>query len=316
MDTERFPPAIETPDNIDIERKMRNRHLIFAMLFGIGIRSVIILAELTGFVFFRSSALLVDALGTIVDVSASMILIVCIKLAARPPDEEHPFGHGRYEPLAGMQMGLFLLVLGLAMVVQQALQLIRGAPHRFIDPKAWLIPLVAAVLLEGCFFFLRYVAKKRQSTALLSEAYHYHIDALNSLFAATALVLVAFFPQWSAFLDHTGAIVIAVAMVIVGIIASRENVHQLIDKVPPQPLFDRVRKAAEQVPGVRGTEKLSIQQYGPDAHVNIDVEVDPTMTVDEAHAISQKVRHEIQRDWSAVRDVIVHMEPFYRNPSN
>ncbi|MCB1136629.1 MAG: cation transporter, partial [Chlamydiia bacterium] len=72
-----------------------------------------------------------------------------------------------------------------------------------------------------------------------------------------------------------------------------------------------VRTAALRVPGVRETEKIHLQVYGPDALVGIDIEVDPKMPVDEAHDITQKVRAEIQKDWPAVRDVIVHVEPYY-----
>jgi divalent metal cation (Fe/Co/Zn/Cd) transporter len=81
--------------------------------------------------------------------------------------------------------------------------------------------------------------------------------------------------------------------------------------VPDESFFTLVKVAAMRVKGVLATEKVLIQTYGPDAHVSIDVEVDPAMPVEEAHAISQKVRHEIQIAWPCVRDVIVHIEPFF-----
>ncbi|MFG0294568.1 MAG: cation diffusion facilitator family transporter, partial [Maioricimonas sp. JB045] len=77
--------------------------------------------------------------------------------------------------------------------------------------------------------------------------------------------------------------------------------------------FDRVRTSAMRVEGVQDVEKLRIQQAGPDAHVDIDIEVDPEMSVADAHVITQHVRAQIQADWPFVRDVVVHVEPFYRD---
>jgi divalent metal cation (Fe/Co/Zn/Cd) transporter len=97
----------------------------------------------------------------------------------------------------------------------------------------------------------------------------------------------------------------------IGLIASKKNLNQLLDRVPESEFFDLVRKAALKVVGVRDTEKIRIQHYGPDAHVDIDVEVDPHLTVEEAHTISQHVRSSIQHDWPNVQDVTVHIEPYY-----
>ena len=84
-----------------------------------------------------------------------------------------------------------------------------------------------------------------------------------------------------------------------------------MDRIPEDRFFNTVRQAAKHVEGVLETEKIRIQRYGPDAHVDIDIEVDPGLTVEVAHAISQKVRVEIQKAWPAVRDVTVHIEPYY-----
>lgn len=154
-------------------------------------------------------------------------------------------------------------------------------------------------------------AKKQNSPALAADAVHYRVDSLTSFFAALVLILGVYFPKWSLFFDQVGALLIASMMVFLGLNAARKNLYQLIDRVPSQEFFDRVKIAAARVAGVFDTEKILIQMYGPDAHVNVDVEVDPHLSVDEAHKISQNVRAEIQREWPAVRDVTVHIEPYY-----
>jgi divalent metal cation (Fe/Co/Zn/Cd) transporter len=112
-------------------------------------------------------------------------------------------------------------------------------------------------------------------------------------------------------IDHGGAKLLAAIVVWRGLRSAFENLHQLMDRVPESASFERVRAAAAAVEGVQEVEKIRIQHAGPDAHVDIDIEVDPAIRVDEAHRIAQHVRATIQSSWPSVREVVVHVEPFY-----
>lgn len=309
----RYPDPVLPPDDVINERNEREQSLIKASVTGISLRTAIIFIELFGYLVFSSSALLADALASLVDVASTFFLILCIRLASRPPDRNHPFGHGRFEPLAGLQLGILLVVLGTVLFVQQGNSLATHENQEPIHHFAWLIPVFAVVLLELAYQWTMHASEKYHSPALAADAWHYRLDALNSLVAAVALGLGAIIPSWSIELDFIGAMSIAILMVVIGVKATKGNLDQLLDKRPDPTFFALVKKAALRVQGVQGTEKMRIQQYGPDAHVDIDVEVDPKMSVDDAHVISQQVRVEIQKDWPAVRDVTVHIEPFYPN---
>lgn len=306
----RFPDPIELPKEVPFARQERVKSLIRSSTQGIFIRVLIATIELVAGVLFGSAALFMDALATAIDIATSLFLILSFKLANKPPDKNHPFGHGRLEPLAGLQLGIFLIVLGIGMAVYQISNAVR-TDYSIINPFLWIIPLSATILFEICFQFIMRAARKEHSPALAADAWHYRLDGFTSLMAAVALILIAFFPQWSSIIDHLGATFIAVMMVITGIKASQKNLNQLLDAIPEEGFFEKVNKAALRVKGVFATEKIRIQHYGPDAHVNIDVEVDPSLSVEEAHAISQKVRVEIQKEWPFVRDVLVHIEPYY-----
>ena len=310
---EKFPGKLILPNEVEEQRSQRQRELVRSASCGILIRSAIITFELFGVWLFASSALLLDALASIVDILSSLLLIVCIKLAGRPPDDNHPFGHGRYEPLVGVQLGLLLLVVGIGMLIQQLFQFFGATAEKEIDGHAWIFAVVAVILLEVSYQVVMRTAKKQNSPAMIADAFHYRIDAITSLFAAVALIFAAFVPTWSHWIDHGGAILIAALMIYLGVTAALSNIHQLLDRVPAEKFFNRVKIAAKRAKGVLGTEKIGIQLCGPDAHVDIDVEVDPHLTVEVAHKISQEVRHEIQKEWPAVRDVIVHIEPYYPN---
>jgi cation diffusion facilitator family transporter len=308
-----FPEPLFPPEHVAQSRQERLQRLLSSSRKGITIRFAIIIFELFGVLVFGSSALFMDALASLIDVASSLLLVACVKLADRPPDEDHPFGHGRYEPLIGLQMGFLMTLIGGGMLFQQFFELFRGVPGKIIDPRTWIIPLCAVILLETCYQLVIHTAKKENSPALMADAIHYRLDGITSLFAMLALLPAAYFPEWSGTIDHIGAIFIAFLMIAIGIYAWRKNLHQIMDRVPDSQFFERVHLASMRVPGVFGTEKTRIQLYGPDAHVNIDIEVDPQLSVELAHAISQKVRVEIQKEWPAVRDVIVHIEPYYPN---
>lgn len=308
----KFPNAIPLPDEFYDARKKREKELFKFACIGVSFRIAITIIELIGFYFTSSSSLFTDAISTLADVFSTFFLIICIKLAQRPPDFNHPFGHGRFEPFGGLILGLLFVVLGFSLLIQQFFGVIQHTEHQNLQ-YAWLFPFIAVILLEICYRLIMKVAKQERSTALEVDAIHYRIDSLTSLIAMTALLIAVYYPSLSGLIDHLGALTIASFMIIIGLYSCKNNFNQLMDKKPEKELFDKVIFAANQVEGVQGTEKTRIQYYGPDAHVDIDIEVDPKMAVEDAHEISQKVRSEIQKAWPAVRDVTVHIEPYYAN---
>ncbi|MBS0635021.1 MAG: cation transporter [Verrucomicrobia bacterium] len=308
-----FPEGLPIADSIHEARKERNRAIIRVALVGIAVRMLIVVSEFLGFLFFDSKTLLLDSLATLADVISSVVLVLSVKLAERPPDNEHPFGHGRYEPIAGLQLGLFLTIAGGGLLWQQIASLWQQVEPHSVNSYVWIFALVTVILLEFSYRRMKRVAVEQKSPALLAEALHFRTDSLNSILALIALLAAAFFPEVSGVCDRVGAILIALCMCGMGLFASKKNLNQLLDRTPEQELFERVQTAAHKVNGVEGTEKIRIQHYGPDAHVDIDIEVDPLLTVETAHTISQHVRRSIQLAWPQVQDVTVHIEPYYKD---
>lgn len=308
-----YPSPLVLPDEIYKARKSRSANLLRVAKLGIAVRLSIACFELVGYALFGSMALLLDSFATLADVISSVLLIFSIKLAERPPDENHPFGHGRYEPLAGLQLGIFLTIGGVVMLVPQISAIMGEKTVPTIDSHVWMFALMAVILLEISFHRMKKCAKQEKSEALLAEAYHFRADGCNSLFALIALGVGALFPESSWLCDRIGAIFIALFMCGTGLVAAKKNLNQILDRIPEKELFTKVEMLAKTVEGVRDTEKIRIQLCGPDAHVDIDVEVDPDLSVEKAHEISQRVRFVIQTHWPQVQGVMVHIEPYYEN---
>jgi len=309
----KFPNPLALPDQVYASRAKRNQQVLGAAKIGIAFRLAVILIELAGVLAIDSSAMLLDVISNGMDIISSLLLVFCMKLAHRPPDRNHPFGHGRYEPLAGLLLGILLSALGSTMVVHQLADIYHGKDSGSIHALSWLFPALSMGILEIAYRIMIRTARNENSPALAADAVHYRIDSVTSLLATAALWVAGVWPEWAAAVDHGGALMIAAFMIIIGMLASRDNFFQLMDRTPGAKFFECVRQAALSTPGVQGTEKIRIQQYGPDAHVDIDIEVKPTLSVEKAHEISQQVRVEIQKAWPAVQDVTVHIEPFYAN---
>lgn len=309
-----FPHKIRPrPHLFDTPRKQRTKALASASLRACCIRLTLIAIEMVGYFATGSQSLLLDALASSYDLVTSAALLSCLWIAQTPPDKKHPFGHGRLEPIAGMQMALFLVLFGLYLFYQEGSWFLFASTQEAqpIASYSGLFALVATVLMEFSYRHLIRQARHHESRAMETEALHYRLDAANSLLATFVLFCAAVLPSYSHYLDHLGASVIALMMIISGAGAVKNNLDQLLDARPDSAHFTRIERAAMQVRGVKGTEKIAIQQYGPDAHVDIDVEVEPDLRVDEAHKISQKVRVAIQENWPAVQNVTVHIEPYY-----
>lgn len=306
-----FPRPLPLPQGVLEARQRRKEQLVRSVRQAMLLRLGIALLELAVVFLFGSAALLLDALSSLTDIVGSALLIACIAMAARPPDADHPFGHGRYEPLIGLGLAVVLVVAGGGLFLSQLSLLFQEKVPEPLPSFLWIVPFFAACTLEVASWIVRRSASQMHSSALAVEAAHYRIDAMTSVAAAVALFLAEYSEGWSYFFDHLGAAVIAAIMILLGLMGMRKNVQQLTDRIPHDDHFEMVRTAALSVSGVLGTEKLRIQAYGPDAFVSIDVEVDPTLTVEVAHQISQQVRVAIQQAWPSVQDAIVHIEPFY-----
>lgn len=306
-----FPEPVQPKESLIEVRDVRTRRLVRVTLVGVVVRLLIVAAELAGFALYQSETLLVDALASLADVAASLLLVAAIRLAARPPDDDHPFGHGRYEPLAGLQLAVFLIAVGVYLFGRQIWSAATDPMAGDVRSIAALIPFLAALLLEAVGRIIRSIGKHHHSSALIAESAHFRIDAVTSFIAAAGIGLAATAPSYGHLIDRVAAMLLAAVVIALGIHAALENLHQLMDRVPEGATFARVREAAAAVEGVMEVEKIRIQHAGPDAHVDIDIEVDPAIRVDEAHRIAQHVRAKIQSEWPSVREVVVHVEPYY-----
>jgi len=255
----------------------------------------------------HSTAVVADGLVSAADVIASGFVLFGLTVAAKPADENHPYGHGRVETLTGLLIGL-VLMLGGALISWNSIRLV-GQPREAMQPfVVW--PLAISIAAKTSLATLKFrYGRKLQSDALTADAWN---DATDTISAFAALIAVALTLRNSvrfAEADRYGGFAVGLIVISAGIRVVRETTMQLMDTMPAPRLIDQIRQAAFGVPGVRGVEKCFARKTGFKYHVDLHLEVDPDMTVRRSHQLAHEVQLHIRERLDWVADVLVHVEP-------
>ena len=255
----------------------------------------------------HSTAVVSDGFESASDVLASAFVLFGLSIAARPADENHPYGHGRFETIIGLVIG-FVLTGGGALISYTAIRGI-GQEHQPVAGFViWplLLSLAAKSVLAATKF--RY-GRRLSSAALTADAWNDAMDTISAVAALTAVALTLSDPVRFAEADQYGGCVVGLIVIFAGLRVSRETTLQLMDTMPANSLIGEIRDAALTVEGVRGVEKCYARKTGLKYHVDLHLEVDPELTVRRAHGLGHDVRERIMERLPWVADVLVHVEP-------
>ena len=253
-----------------------------------------------------SSAVTSDGLEAGGDVLSSGIVYTGLWLAAKPPDLEHPYGHGRYETLAGLAVGAILLLAGAAIFWHGYSSL----SERSSLPAYALYPLLVSVVAKVALSASKFrVGRRISSTALQADAWHDLTDLLSTFVALMAVGLTLLNPVRFATADHVGGVIIGVIIFALSIQVVHRTVDNLLDTMPDPNKLAEIRRVGLTIPGALGIEKCFARASGLRYYVDLHLEVDPELSVRDSHDIATLVRGVIKDTLPWVADVLVHVEP-------
>ncbi|MBL8232722.1 MAG: cation transporter [Bryobacterales bacterium] len=255
-----------------------------------------------------STSVLADGVEAASDVVASGVVLFGLTMASRPPDEDHPYGHGRLETLSGFVVGLLLAAtgVGISLSSMQRIYEVHTPPAAY---AAW--ALVFSIACKAVLFVWKYrYAKRTRSSGLLADAYNDSVDILSGLVALVALSLTLFDPQRFLAADHFGGLGVGFIVIFLGLRVVRDTTMQLMDTMPDDSTIAGIRAIAVTVPGALGVEKCFARKTGLQYHVDLHLEVDPELTVRQSHDIATEVRARLKEQLDWVADVLVHVEPY------
>ena len=279
------------------------RVAVAGMLVSGALALIKIFAGLAG----HSTAVVADGLESAADVIASGFVLFGLTIAAKPADEDHPYGHGRVETLTGLAIG-FVLTAGGALISWASIHRV-GQPS---EPLAAFVigPLVLSLAAKSGLATMKFrFGKRLHSAALTADAWNDAMDTISAVAALVAVALTLSDRVRFAEADRYGGFVVGLIVIAAGLRVSQESAMQLMDTMPGDALIADIRSAAMSVPGVSGVEKCYARKTGLKYHVDLHLEVDPEMTVRRSHQLGHEVQLRIRERLDWVADVLVHVEP-------
>lgn len=255
----------------------------------------------------NSFAMVADAAESMVDIAGSLVIWGALRYGGRPPDETHPFGHGKAEAMGALAVALIVGVVG-AFVGWHAIEGIRSPQP---VPASWTLIVIVVVVAvkETMFRVTRGAARRAGSSAGLADAWHHRSDAITSLAAFVGIAIAVIGGEKYARADDWAALVAAGVILINAVMIGREPFHELLDKSLDD-VAARCTEIALRVDGVRGVERCDARQSGRAYRVTMHAEVDPAMSVAEAHALTGKVKAAVREAMPRVESLLIHVEPW------
>jgi len=284
------------------------RHGMRVSLLGMGTSAALATVKLVAGLTGHSYALVADAVESFADLGSSAIVWGGLAVSARPPDANHPYGHGKAEPLAALAVGLMLIGAAIGIAVQAIHGILSS--HRAPAAFTLVVLLIVVAVKESLFRVTARVGRRIGSTAVQADAWHHRSDAITSLLAAAGISISLFAGPGYESADDWAALLATAVIAFNGVRFIRLAMSELMDELPAPHLLDQVAAAAEAVTGVRRVEKVLARKMGTTYLIDMHVEVDGSLPVRQAHELAHVVKDRVRSQNPEVADVLVHVEPY------
>jgi cation diffusion facilitator family transporter len=300
-----LPNTLSSPHEATRRRAEAGARLV---LRGIALNAVLAVVKIAGGIFGHTYALVADGAESTLDILSSLLVWAGFRVAALPPDDDHPYGHGKAEPLTALGVAVFVFVMAGWVAWHAVHEII--TPHQ--GPKWWTLPLLAGVIVLKIWFSRRLSAASDEagSTALGIEAMHHWSDAVTSAAAFVGIAIALIGGQgWEA-ADDWAALFACIIIAFNGVGMFTKALGDVMDTAVSVDFEREIRAVALAVPGVQALDKVRVRKSGLSHLVDIQVRVDGELTVREGHDIAHAVKDAlIGSARHAVSDVSVHIEP-------
>lgn len=278
----------------------------------IGNTSLALIKALAGY-FGNSYALIADAIESTTDIFSSLLVLLGLSYAKRPADENHPYGHGKIEPLITF-MVVTLLVASAALIAHES---IRNLQSPQAPPKAWTLIVLGGIICwkEFCFQIVIRKSRETHSSALKAEAWHHRSDAITSVLAFVGISIALIGGKGYETADDWAALLASGFILYNSFLIFRPALSEIMDEHLYDDLVEEIRLKSKEVEGVIDTEKCMIRKSGMRYHVDLHAIVDGEITVKEGHLIAHRLQDYLEAEIPGLGQVLIHVEPWEEFPT-
>lgn len=277
-------------------------------LIGIIISAVLAVVKALGGIFGNSYALIADAIESGADVFTSTMLWLGLKWSGRPPDENHPYGHGKAEALVALGISI-ALVIAAGVIIRDSINNILE-PHKTPAPYTLGILVMVILTKEILYRFVLKTGKEIGSGAVEADAFHHRSDAITSAAAFIGISIALIGGEGFEVADDYAALLAGGVIIYNAWSIARPALGELLDEALEPDLLKEVSEIALMTPGVEEVEKCHSRKMGLGSHIDMHIEVRKNLTVEEGHDIAHRVKENIQQKFPTIIDIHIHVEPF------
>ena len=260
----------------------------------------------------RSGAMVADAIHSASDFVTDIIVLAFVRISAKPRDDDHHWGHGKYETLASLIIGIALFAVGVEILIDSG-EKIKAVVEGEVLPRPGAIALIAAavsiVAKEALYQWTVRVGKRVESPSVVANAWHHRSDALSSIGALLGIGLAYFLGEEWRIADPIAAIVVAALIIKVAIELGRNALAELLEKSLPRDVEEEILSIISATPNVYKPHNLRTRRIGADIAIEVHIRVEATMTVLDSHEISKQIERALRDRFGERTAVAIHIEP-------
>lgn len=294
----------------------RERKIYRVTVLGSVVNVLLVVIKLLFGILGRSSAMIADAVHSLSDLITDVIVIVFVRLSNKPQDDDHDYGHGKYETLAIAFIGLALFAVGI-MILYGGIEKIIAALNGEILPQPGIIALVAALLSvafkEWCYRFTVKVGRETESQAVVANAWHHRSDAFSSIGTALGIGGAIFLGERWTVLDPIAAAIVSIFIIKTSISLIKHASDELLEKSLPATVESKIKEIAESEKGVSGIHNIRTRRIGNHISIEMHIRMPGDLTLYEAHRRCSDIEHKLRECFGAGTYINLHIEPLKIN---
>ena len=276
-------------------------------LVGMFVNIFLSAAQLIGGFFTHSQALIADGIHTLSDLASDIVVLIAAKIASQDADDDHPYGHGRFETVATVILGLALAGVAVGIAINAYERITH--PETLLQPKplALLFAALAIISKEALYQYTMVVAKQIDSKMLQANAWHHRSDALSSIMVALGVAGAIFLEiPW---LDAAAAMLVAIMIFYMGVRLILDSTMELVDTALDPKQMKEIREFISAIEGVEETHMLRTRKMGNNVLADVHIQVNSYLSVSEGHYIAENVIQRLRKKFPEMHDITVHIDP-------
>ena len=258
-------------------------------------------------IFANSGAMISDAVHSASDVFSTIIVMIGVKISGKDSDNDHPYGHERLECVAAIILATVLAATGIGIGYGAVVKIMAGDYNVEMPGILALVAAVVSILVkELMFWYTRYYAKQIDSSALMADAWHHRSDSLSSIGALIGIIGARL---GFGIMEPLASVVICIFIEKAAYDIFMDAVNKMVDKSCDDETMEKIKACAMNIPVVENIDLLRTRVFGNKIYVDMEIAADGNKTLDETHAVAERVHDAIEQEFPKVKHIMVHVNP-------